>query len=53
MWWSTYISNLNRISYLHKWAVQAITAPLFSKLDILDIFQANTLDTAKFVLRPQ
>ena len=51
MWWSTYISNLNRIYYLHKRAVQAITAPLFSKLDFLDIFQVNTLDTAKFMFR--
>ena len=49
MWWSTYISNLNRIYYLHKRAVQAITAPLFSKLEFLDIFQVNTLDTAKFM----
>ena len=47
MWWSTYISNLNRIYY--KRAVQAITAPLFSKLEFLDIFQVNTLDTAKFM----
>ena len=51
MWWSTYISNLNRIYYLHKRAVQAITAPLFSKLDFPDIFQVNTLDTAKFMFR--
>ena len=27
------------------------TAPLFSKLEILDIFQVNTLDTAKFMFR--
>ena len=51
MRWSTYISNLKRIYYLHKRAVQAITAPLFSKLEILDIFQVNTLDTAKFMFR--
>ena len=49
MRWSTYISNLKRIYYLHKRAVQAITAPLFSKLEILDIFQVNMLDTAKFM----
>ena len=49
MWWSTYISNLNRI--YSKRAVQAITAPLFSKLEFLDIFPVNTLDTAKFMFR--
>ncbi|CAH3160139.1 unnamed protein product, partial [Porites lobata] len=27
------------------------TAPLFSKLEILDIFQVNTFDTAKFTFR--
>ena len=51
MWWSTYISNLNRIYYLHKRAVWTITAPLFSKLEFLDIFQVNTLDTGKFMFR--
>ena len=58
-WSSTYVSNLNRIYYLQKRAVRAITnseyrahtAPLFSKLEILDIFQINTLDTAKFMFR--
>ena len=30
---------------------RAHTAPLFSKLEILDIFQVNTLDTAKFMYR--
>ena len=30
---------------------RAHTAPLFSKLEILDIFQVNTLDTAKFMFR--
>ena len=52
---STYVSNLNRIYYLQKRAVRATTnsedrahtAPLFSKLEILDIFQVNTLHTAK------
>ena len=56
---STYVSNLNRIDYLQKRAVRAITnseyrahtAPLFSKLEILDIFQVNMLDTAKFMFR--
>ena len=55
----THFSKLNRIYYLQKRAVQAITnsgyrahtAPLFSKLEILDIFQVNTLDTAKFMFR--
>ena len=58
-WSSTYVSNLNRVYYLQKRAVRAITnseyrahtAPLFSKLEILDIFQVNTLDTAKFMFR--
>ena len=58
-WSSTYASTLNRIYYLQKRVVRAITnseyrahtAPLFSKLEILDIFQVNTLDTAKFMFR--
>ena len=58
-WSSTYVSNLNRIYYQQKRAVRAITnsdyrahtAPLFSKLEILDIFRVNTLDTAKFMFR--
>ena len=58
-WSSTYVSNLNRIYYLQKRAVRAVTnsdyrahtAPLFSKLKILDIFQINTLDIAKFMFR--
>ena len=56
-WSSTYVSNLNRIYYLQKRAVLAVTnsdyrahtAPLFSKLKILDIFQINSLDIAKFM----
>ena len=56
-WSSTYVSNLNRIYYLQKRAVRAITnsdyrahsAPLFSKLGILDTFQANTFEIAKFM----
>ena len=51
------MSNLNRILYLQKRAVRAITnseyrahtAPLFSKLGILDIFQVNTFEIAKFM----
>ena len=58
-WSSTSVSNLNRIYYLQERAVRAITnseyrahtAPLFSKLEILDIFQVNTLNTAKFMFR--
>ena len=58
-WSSMYVSNLNRIYHLQKRAVRAITnseyrahtVPLFSKLEILDIFQINTLDTAKFMFR--
>ena len=58
-WSSTYVSNLNIIYYLQKRAVRAVTnsdypahtAPLFSKLKILDIFQINTLDIAKFMFR--
>ena len=45
-WSSTYVSNFNRILYLQKRAVRAITnsdyrahsAPLFAKLGIMDIF---------------
>ena len=44
-------------AHLQKWAVRAVTnsdywahtASLFSKLKILDIFQINTLDIAKFM----
>ena len=58
-WSSTYVSNLNIIYYLQKRAVRAITnsdyrahtAPLFSKLEILDIFQVNTFEIAKFMFR--
>ena len=56
-WSSTYVSNLNRILYLQKRAVRAVTnsdyrahsAPLFTKLGILDIFQVNTFQVAKFM----
>ena len=51
--------TLNRINYLQKRAVrdvtnsdyQAHTSPLFSKQKILDIFQINTFDIAKFMFR--
>ena len=56
-WSSTYVSNWNRIYYMQKRAEWAITnsdyrthsAPLFSKLGILDTFQANTFEIAKFM----
>jgi len=56
-WSSTYVTNLNRIYCLQKRAVQAITnsdyrahsAPLFSKLGKLDIYQINTFQIAKFM----
>ena len=56
---SSYVSNLNRIYYLQRRAVRAVTssdyrahtAPLFSKVKILDIFQINALDIAKFMFR--
>ena len=49
-WSSTYVTNLNRIYCLQKRAVRAITnsdyraqsAPLFSKLRILDLYQKST-----------
>ena len=55
-WPSTYVTNLNRIC-LQKRAARAITnsdyrvhsAPLFYKLGILDIYQINTLQRAKFM----
>ena len=54
-WSSTYVTNLNRIYCLQKRAVRAITnsdyrahsAPLFSKLGILNIYQINTFQIAK------
>ena len=57
VWSSTYVTNLNRIYYLQKRAVRAITnsdfrahtAPLFAKLGILYIFQVNSLYIARFM----
>ena len=57
VWSSTYVTNLNRIYYVQKRAVHAITnsdfrahtAPLFMKLGILDIFQVNSLYIARFM----
>ena len=49
-WSSTYVSNLNRIYYLLTNSdYRAHSAPLFSKLGILDIFQVNTFEIAKFM----
>ena len=56
-WSSTYVTNLNRIYHWKKRAVRAITnsdyralsVPLFSKLKILDVYQINTFQIAKFV----
>ena len=54
---ATYVSNLNRIFYLQKRVVRAIansdyrahSSPLFAKLGILDIFQVNSFQIAKFM----
>lgn len=54
---STYVPKLNRIYSLQKPAMrafrnsdyQAHTAPLFSKLEISDVFQVNMLKIAKFM----
>jgi hypothetical protein len=56
-WSSTYVTNVNRIFYLQKRAVRAITnsnfrahsTPLFSQLGILDIFKVNSLYIARFM----
>ena len=57
-WSSTYVTNLNSIYSFQKLAVRAITnsddyrahsAPLFSKSEILDIYQFNTFQIAKFM----
>ena len=56
-WSSIYVSNLNRIFYLQKRVVRAIvnsdyrahSAFLFAKLYILDIFQVNSFQLAKFM----
>ena len=56
-WSSIYVSNLNRIFYLQKRVVRAIvnsdyrahSASLFAKLYILDIFQVNSFQIAKFM----
>ena len=56
-WSSTYVTNLNRIFCLQKRVVRVITnsdyrghsAPLFTKLGILDVFPVNSFQIAKFM----
>ena len=57
-WSSTYVTNVNRIFYLQKRAVRALTnynframqsTPLFSQLGILDILKVNSLHIAQFM----
>ena len=57
-WSSTYVTTLNSIYSFQKLAVRAIinsddyrahSAPLFSKSEILDIYQFNTFQIAKFM----
>ena len=61
VWTSTYPTNLNRIYLLQKRAVRAITksdylahsAPLFSRLNVLDIYQVNSFHVGKFMYKYQ
>ena len=63
VWTSTYPTNLNRIYLLQKRAVRAITksgidylahsAPLFSRLNVLDIYQVNSFHAGKFMYKYQ
>ena len=61
VWTSTYPTNLNRIYLLQKQAMRAITksnylahsAPLFSRLKVLDIYQINSLHIGKFMYKYQ
>ena len=61
VWTSTYPTNLNRIYLLQKRAVRAITksdylahsAPLFSRLNVLDIYQVNSFHVGKFMYNYQ
>ena len=56
-WSSTYVSNLSRIFLLEKRIVRVLTnsnyrahtAPLFSKLKILSIYQLNSFYIGKFM----
>ena len=51
-WSTTYVTNLNRIYCLQKTGCadyRAHSAPLFSKLKILDIYQVNSFQIAKFM----
>ena len=61
VWTSTYPTNLNRIYLLQKRAVRAITksdylahsAPLFSRLNVLDIYQVNSSHVGKCMYKYQ
>ena len=61
VWTSTYPTNLNRIYFLQKRAMRAITksnylvhsAPLFSRLRVLDIYLINSFHLGKFMYKNQ
>ena len=61
VWTSTYPTKLNRIYLLQKRAVRALTksnylahsAPLFSRLNVLDIYQVNSFHVGKFMYKYQ
>ena len=61
VWTSTYPTNLNRIYLFQKRAVRAVTksdylahsAPLFSRLNVLDIYQVNSFHVGKFMYKYQ
>ena len=61
VWTSTYLTNLNHIYLLQKRAVRAITksdylahsAPLFSRLNVLDIYQVNSFHVGKSIYKYQ
>ena len=60
-WTSTYPTKLNRIYLLQKRFVRAVTksnylahsAPLFSRLKVLDIYQINSFHVGKFMYKYQ
>ena len=57
VWSSTYVTNLQRILILQKRIVRLLTnsgfsahtAPLFNKLNLLDIYKINSLHTGRFM----
>ena len=61
VWTSTYLTTLNRIYLLQKRAVRAITksdylahsAPLFWRLNVLDIYQVNSFHVGKIMYKYQ